>query len=58
MIGGGVVITIIKVGHSKVSVGIDADRSVPIHRAELLQAVAHDGGPDRCDGAPSDGYVV
>lgn len=49
-IGDDVVIAVMKAGDVQVSLGIEAPRSVPVVRAELL--------PDMMDAPPSDGTAA
>lgn len=39
VIAGDIVVTIVKVRGNVVSVGIEAERSVPVHRAEIAQRI-------------------
>jgi carbon storage regulator len=48
MIGDEVVITVLDVSGSSVRIGIEAPRSTPVYREELLEA-----RPDRSDPAPA-----
>lgn len=40
VIGDGIVVTVVEVHRDSVRLGVDAPRSVPVNRAELLQAVS------------------
>ena len=42
VIGEGIVVTVVEVHRDSVRLGVDAPRSVPINRAELLQAVSEE----------------
>lgn len=62
-----IVITVVRIGDRVVRIGIDAPRDFRIDRREVFDAirdeamkfgaVSHDGGPDKADGAPSNGRV-
>lgn len=45
---------------ANVRIGIEAPESTNIVREELIPVpgLNHDGGPDRLDGAPSDGFFT
>ncbi len=64
VIGDNIVITVVDIRGDNVRFGIDAPKDVPVHRQEVYddihrrKAVTHDGGPDRADGAPSDGSLA
>lgn len=47
VIGDGIVITVTAVGHGTCRLGIEADRSVPVVRGELLPADWQPAGRDR-----------
>ena len=42
VIGDGIVVTVVEVHRDSVRLGVDAPRSVPVNRAELLQAVSEE----------------
>lgn len=42
VIGDGIVVTIVEVHRDSVRLGVDAPRSVPVNRAELLEAVSEE----------------
>lgn len=42
VIGDGIVVTVVEVHRDSVRLGVDAPRSVPVNRAELLEAVSHE----------------
>lgn len=58
VIGDGVVVTVIEVRGDGVRIGIDAPRSVRVHRAEVLEAVmaanAESSVPDEAAAATAD----
>jgi len=42
MIGDGVKITVVDISNGKVRLGIEADRSVPVHRKEVFDQIKKD----------------
>lgn len=46
LIGEDIVITVVRIGDGKVRLGIDAPRSVPIHREEIAEAIARETADD------------
>lgn len=57
MVGDGIVLTIVEIRGDKVRLGIEADKSIPVHRAEVYEAIQRERAEPPVTGIGDPGIV-